>query len=400
MSSCPKVQTEAIKTRVGVAGMENQGRPWHALPIYLAFAATGVGVALPGVLLPVLMSQWHLRDEQGGTLLLFSWFGSSLANLLIRGSLRATMGWGALLTALSCYGFAELSLRDFPWIVGIYGLGLGLVMTSISLVRRKTAREPEREFIRLNLMWALGALACPSLAVRVFKSGNTQPLLLGFGGFFMLLGLWVFTRGTVRVDAPVAKAGRPRRMWDIFTTVPIGLLTMVFLVTGVEAATGGWLSTYASRANGLVAVTVAAPSCLWAGLLLSRMFWSLPGVKLSGWRVTLGSVGLVAASAVLLVASGGGIAMLVAAFGVGFGLGPVFPMLLAEALKYRESGGVFLIAGLGASAIPWLTGALSQRMSSLRYGLAAPMLSALLMLVLAVAYRRRNRDGGVQAESL
>ena len=130
------------------------------------------------------------------------------------------------------------------------------------------------------------------------------------------------------------------------------------------------------------------------------MFWSLPGVKLSGWRVTLGSVGLVAASAVLLVASGGGIAMLVAAFGVGFGLGPVFPMLLAEALKYRESGGVFLIAGLGASAIPWLTGALSQRMSSLREGLAAPMLSALLMLVLAVAYRRRNRDGGVQAESL
>jgi fucose permease len=93
--------------------------------------------------------------------------------------------------------------------------------------------------------------------------------------------------------------------------------------------------------------------------------------------------------------------MLIAAFGVGFGLGPVYPMLLVEALKYRESGAVFLIAGLGASAIPWVTGAISQRMSSLRYGLAAPMVSAVLMLVLAVAYRSRsagrNRDAGVEA---
>jgi fucose permease len=360
-----------------------------------------VGVALPGVLLPVLMAHWQLRDEQGGTLLLFSWFGSSLSNLLIRGSLRATMGWGALLTAFSCYGFAELSLREYPWIVGVFGLGLGLVMTSISLIRRKHTREPEREFIRLNLMWALGALACPSLAVKVFKSGNTEPLLWGFGLFFVVLSLWAFTRGVVRVDAPVEMPGKATHFWDVFAAIPVGLLVMVFLVTGVEAATGGWLSTYASRANGELAVTVAAPSCMWAGLLVSRMFWSLPRVKLTGWRVTVGSVGLVAASTVLLVGSGGGFAMLIAAFGVGFGLGPVYPMLLVEALKYRESGAVFLIAGLGASGIPWVTGAISQRMGSLRYGLAAPMVSAVLMLVLAVAYRSRsagrNRNAGVQA---
>jgi len=289
-----------------------------------------------------------------------------------------------------------LSLKDYPWIVGVFGLGLGLVMTSISLIRRKQTKEPEREFIRLNLMWALGALACPSLAVKAFKNGNTEPLLWGFGIFFVVLSVWSFTRGVVRVDVPVEKPGG-QRAWDMFTAVPLGLLVMVFLVTGVEAATGGWLSTYASRANGAVAVTVAAPSCMWAGLLVSRMFWSLPGVKLTGWRVTVGSVAMVAVSTVLLVAHSGGWTMLLAAFGVGFGLGPVYPMLLAEALKYRESGAVFLIAGLGASAIPWLTGYLSQRMNSLRYGLAAPMVSALLMLVLAVTYRVRRGDRSIEA---
>jgi fucose permease len=373
------------------------GRPWHALPIYLAFAATGVGVALPGVLLPVLMARWQLRDEQGGVLLLFSFLGSGLANLLIRGSLRATMGGGAVLTALSCWGFAELSLKEFPWIVGVFGLGMGLVMTSISLVRRKQVKEPEREFIRLNLAWALGALVCPALAVRVFKSGNTQPLLAGFGLFFVLVAVWVFTRSDVRVERQVIALGMRKHWWDSVTAIPLALLMMAFLVTGIESATSGWLSTYATRASGRVAVTIAAPSAMWAGLLLSRIFWSLPGVKLTGWRVTVGNVALVAASAVMLVASGGGTLMLVAAFGVGFGLGPVFPMLLIEALKYRESGAVFLIAGLGASAIPWLTGAISQRMSSLRYGLAAPMVSAVLMLMLAVSYRARRRHGSVEA---
>jgi fucose permease len=370
--------------------------------MYLIFAATGVGVALPGVLLPVLMARWQLKDEQGGVVLLFSFLGSSLSNLLIRGSLRATMGWGAVLTTLSCWGFAELSLKEFPWIVGVFGLGMGLVMTSISLVRRKHTLEPEREFIRLNLAWALGALVCPALAARVFKSGNTQPLLAVFGLFFLLAAGWIFSRGDVRVEKPAVKAGG-RHWWDSLTAVPVVLLMMAFLVTGIESATSGWLSTYAARESGRVAVTVAAPSAMWAGLLVSRLFWSLPQVKLTGWRVTLGSAGLLAVSACLLVASGGGVLMLVAAFGVGFGLGPVFPMLLVEALKYRESGAVFLIAGLGASAIPWVTGAVSQRMNSLRYGLAAPMVSAVLMLVLAVAYRARGGirrgDGGVEAKS-
>jgi hypothetical protein len=41
-------------------------RRLHALPLYLAFAATGVGVALPGVLLPVLLTQWQYGMSKAG----------------------------------------------------------------------------------------------------------------------------------------------------------------------------------------------------------------------------------------------------------------------------------------------------------------------------------------------
>jgi fucose permease len=371
--------------------VEFQKGPHRALPLYVAFAATGVGVALPGVILPLLLVKWQLKDGQGGTLLLLSWFGSSIANLLIRGSLRTTLAVGSLLTAASALGLAELSLRQFPWLMAIYGLGLGLAMTSINLVRQKQASEPKRELIRLNLIWALGALACPFLASRVLQSGNMRPLLLGLGALFLIFGVWTLTRRDIRVDVPALAAGRQRRPWDGFTAVPFGLLMMVFLVTGIEAATSGWLSTYASRANRELIVTVAAPASLWTGLLISRMFWSLPRTKLGGSRVILGNLGVVAASAILLVASGGGMLMLLAAFGIGIGLGPAFPILIAESLRYGESGVAFLFAGLGASALPWLTGVFSQSLGSLRNGLVVPMAAALLLFILAIANSRRNR---------
>ena len=364
----------------------------RALPLYVGFAGTGVGVALPGVLLPVLLVRWHLRDEQGGTLLLLSWFGSSLANLLIRRSLRNSLAAGYLLTASGALGMAELSLQRCPWVLAIFGLGLGLTMTSTSLLRQRQAQVKGRELIRLNLMWALGACACPSLAIRILENGNTGPLLLGFGAFFLLLGLWAWTRADVHLDGGNHKAGSFQwRDWAVLRAIPFPLLAMVFLVTGVEASMGGWLTTYANRANHLLALTIAAPTCLWAGLLLSRMVWSLPTMKLSGWRVLQGSLGLVVASAILLVVSGGGGVVLMAAFGVGFGLGPVYPLLVAEALTYGESGALFLIAGLGSSALPWLTGALSERRLSLREGLLVPATGALLMLALGIVQQSRHR---------
>lgn len=374
--------------------------PLHTQLLYVAFAATGVGVALPGVILPSLLVHGHLRDSQGGTLLLLAWLGSSVANLLIRGSLRSTLVVGSLLTAAGILGLAELSMQQYPWCMVLYGLGLGMTMTSINIMRQKQSQEPERELIRLNFMWALGALACPLLAARALQVGNLRPLLLGFGALFFVVGIWTLTQMDVRIQIPARVKEGQRRPWNRITAVPTALLAMVFLVTGVEAATGGWLSTYASRTNPIFAFTVAAPACLWTGLLLSRIFWSLPWVKFSGSRVMVGSLGVLAFSAILLVASGGGTLMLVAALGIGIGLGPTYPIFLAESLRYEESGVAFLIAGLGASAIPWLTGVFSQRLGSLQDGLLVPMTSALLLLLLAIAYSRRDSKVGIEPDSL
>lgn len=359
------------------------------LPLYIGFAATGVGVALPGAILPTLLLAWKLRDEQAGLLFLLAWCGSSAGALLVQGRMRVALTWGCLLTAAAALSLAWLPAAVAPLLMAIYGLGLGMAMTSISLIRQRTAPARELELIRLNLMWAIGACACPALAARTLINGSPRNLLVGFAAFFVCLAIWAcfFEPGDVTLQTDGIAAWRPLR---IFRFVPLPLILMAFLVTGTEASAGGWLATYARRANHDLALTIAAPTCLWAGLLLSRSFWSLPGTKLQPKNVVRGSLAVLAAAAVLLVASGGGVGLLLAAFGIGVGLGPVYPLLLANVLKFEECGTIFFLAGLGSACLPWITGVVSQQRSSLRQGLIVPMTASIVMLALALSFRWKD----------
>jgi fucose permease len=87
-----------------------------------------------------------------------------------------------------------------------------------------------------------------------------------------------------------------------------------------------------------------------------------------------------------LIATTSSIGVLLAAFGLGFGLGPVYPLLLALALDFKESGVIFFVAGLGSACLPWLTGLISNQHASLHVGLFAPAVAAVLMLALSLLF--------------
>jgi fucose permease len=86
----------------------------------------------------------------------------------------------------------------------------------------------------------------------------------------------------------------------------------------------------------------------------------------------------------VLVAWPGGWASVGAAFAVGFGAGPVYPLLIAMVLRRRETQGIFVLAGAGASAVPLMTGAVSGWLHSLSAGLCVPLAAAGVMAVLAM----------------
>jgi MFS transporter, FHS family, glucose/mannose:H+ symporter len=350
------------------------------MPLYLGFAATGIGVALPGALLPAMLLRWHLQDEQGGRLFLLAWIGSSLGALLVRGSLRTVLLCGSIAIALGATGLAISTGREASAYMALYGLGLGLAMTSISLIRQRQSGGSGTEMVRLNLLWATGACACPSLTIRALTVGNIRPVLCGLALCFAALAAWTVFQADLSIEAAGPKHANP---WTIFRTVPLGLILMTLLITGIEASAGGWLATFARRGGHPVAEVIAAPTCFWAGLLLSRLFWSVCDRWLTHDLTVRGSIALMAGASILLIASGNWLLILVAAFCLGFGIGPTYPLLLAWALRFQRGGAIFFLAGVGSACLPWLTGLVSAERHSLRVGLAVPMIATIVMVTLS-----------------
>ena len=367
--------------------------------IYLGFAATGVGMALPGSVLPALLAQWSLADRQAGLLFFLGWLGSSLGALLVRASRVRSLVLGTLLAALGAFGMAFSSRWSCFICMAIFGLGLGITMTSTSLLQ--SARNAERrgaELNRLNLVWALGACICPTLAEHSLRVASARIIFSSLGIFFAFVSLWIlaFERDPAAI-LPISEPSRNR--WSL-SLWPLSLVIVILLPTGIESSMGGWIAAYVQRTQQTIATTVTAGSCFWVGLMLSRTLAStILLMRRSERLVLIQSLCTVVAGAMLLIASKASVGILPGVFLVGFGLGPVYPLLLAIALQYSENTAIFFVAGLGSAFFPWLTGTVSSSTSSLRIGLVVPLAASVLMLALGLRVAAlTSKDGLVQLQ--
>ena len=362
--------------------------------LYAAFTATGVALVLPGALLPVLLARWSLSDEQAGLLFFLFFLGSMCGAVLSRGSLPGSIvrgcgaaALGAALLAVASHGMAFAAMA-------LFGMGLGIVMTSVSvLVSRRYAVDRAAHITRLNLLWALGACFGPGFELRGATAWGAQWMLYAIAGAFVVLGLLTF--GLVEhVEAEAVSTGAS--WWQQLRRTPAALLFLAPLATGIESAAGGWLATYSKRSGGTLGATIGAVTCFWAGLLLSRLVQSNRRIAASSGKTLLRlSPWLMSAALALLVAANGGVPVLVAALLLGLGIGPMYPSVLALVLHRGEGGNaVFVAAGIGASVLPLLTGLVSGWTGSLRFGLCVPLVGALVMALCGwMVTRRRDFSG-------
>jgi fucose permease len=160
---------------------------------------------------------------------------------------------------------------------------------------------------------------------------------------------------------------------------------VIFLPPGIESSMGGWIAAYVQRTEQTIATTVTAGTCFWAGLLLSRLLSSTVLLYRRYERqVLIQSLCTVVIGTSLLLATTETLGIVPGVFLVGFGLGPVYPLLLAIALQYSENTLIFFAAGVGSASLPWLTGIVSSATSSLRTGLLVPLAASVLMLALGL----------------
>lgn len=360
-----------------------RGNGRATIPLYLLFFVCGICCVLPGTLSPALIQRWGMTDRHVGWFFLAFWSGSSLGALAVRGRLFVWTAVGSVAVSLGAFLLAFSPASFAPGCVAIFGAGLGMVLTAISITCQQGVADRRAELVRLNLSWAAGAFACPTLVARALGTGRTGPVFLAAGWFFAMAAVWcAFLQP--RGPSISRKSGFRRGSWRELGKLPISLVIATPLSTGVEAAAGAWLATYAQREQHTLLITVAAPTCLWAGLMASRILESLPFGEAHSRRMLPVLLVAVFAGAFTILLFPAGTLLLFGALILGAGLGPLYPTLLARVMGTNEGAPVFFLAGVASALMPWMTGVLSTRFGSIRAGLAVPAGGAALMLLLGL----------------
>jgi FHS family glucose/mannose:H+ symporter-like MFS transporter len=373
--------------------------------LHLGFALTGVGTVLLGCILPRLSTQWHLRDKDAGLLLLVQFATSASGALLVRRNLWKTLACGYALFGAGGIGIFLLQQRSLP-VFAVYGLGLGLAMTSTNmLVGRHYPNRMGAALAILNFSWSAGAVACPLLVAQFLRHAAS-------GSAFGLLGLLVIPLALLPVladrhdfAAPMVSGPALAGIKEAATIIYFALLA--FLYVGMEASIGNWMSTYATRATAWkFAGGSLALALFWTALLLGRAMTPAMLGFLTERRLYRVSVIAAIAGISLLLAAHNPPVLLAGSALTGLALGPLFPLILSlflgEIGGSRNAGWVFAVAGLGGAVLSWLTGTVSSGTGSLRIGLMVPGAAALLMMAL-ITWRRTNQEGrttGTQQEAI
>ena len=372
-------------------------RPWltPTFAAHAAFVPTGVVTVLLGPVLPALSARWSLNDAQAGQLFTAQFLASTVGVgvsgflvprfgyrlIIVLGLLFMAAGVGSLPLGSRFVGMAS---------VACFGIGLGFAIPTCNLLVAEVNRTGRAAALSwLNFSWTLGAVACPFLLKPFQRAGRISAFFYVIACCVLLVSMllaWVSTPN------PHETKDRPstRSLAALLrTTAAIALGILFFVYVGTENAVGGWLASYAKRVmehSGTMWVTT--PSFFYGGLLAGRALAPIVLRKVAELRLARVSVVLVLLALIGLLLSRSMGAVFFSASLIGLGCAPIYPIIISLLSNLfgsdatRLGSAMFMLAGFGASCMPWLVGYVSTKMSSLAFGIGVPIAASVLMLAL------------------
>ena len=367
--------------------------------LYFGFILTGIGTNLLGCILPALSGLWSLSDSHSGFLFAAQFAGSSTGALLMQSNLHRSLVRGYLLLIAGACLFALSHGHLAPFILFLFGLGLGSAMTATSMLfGRMYTTNRGASLSLLNAFWGLGAVLCPLLATgwERFRSSNSIYLVLALAAAPPLLGFVAYSRylSGLRDDLAVSRSVQSK------LSLLIPLAIFAFLYVGVESSVSGWMMSYVHRL--LLSSNLYAPiatSFFWIALLVGRA--AAPAVLkvISESSLLMIALCVFLVSNVMLLMSHAPAMSIASATLAGLMLAPIFPLCISKVLAIAsgpsESRWVFAISGLGGAVVPWITGQVASARGSLRVGLAVPLVAGCVMLLLQLRTHTLMRRSNV-----
>lgn len=373
--------------------IEQQTGSRTVVPMQLAFALTGVGTTLLGSLLPSLSANWLLDDRGAGLLFAAQFCGSATGALLVGSNFfrSALRGHLLLITSALSIAFVRGEIRMLMFFT--FGLGLGLAMTSTSMWMGSIFPKRRGAVLSvLNAWWCLGAVISAPLAslwVSRFSPARFYSIL---GAALVLTLAPVLRNRQISMDKALEDASPEDIDWK-----QVAIFALIaFLYVGSETSVGGWLMSYVHRlpnSNGFLAPL--ATSCFWLALLCGRTISPFLLRRIEEAQLLSYAVFGAFISVVMLVLLRGALATVFSAACTGLTLGPIFPLCMARVLALMHdsprSKWTFSLSGVGAAALPALTGEVSTRAGSLHSGLLVPALALFVTSALMILDRVANR---------
>jgi fucose permease len=362
------------------------------LAAQLAFLPTGVLTTLLGPMLPMLIARWALNDTQAGNLFLVQ-FLAALVGVQLSGILLARFGYrpafllGLLLMASGAATLYAGSMQLGMASVGIYGLGLGLIIPTDSLLIAEICADSRTRAVNLlNFFWGFGAVLC-SLLVAWAAAHKMLPAFLGS----VSLSLVVLALAMWGLPFPPAARSEHKPRWRELARNPVLWLfaAVFFLYPGAETAVGGWIGSYVTRLGPQEAHWAPLmPAFFWSALTAGRALGTMFLSYFSERRVLRAGFATAAGGIILMLVASTLPGVIAGAMITGLSFATLYPITIARlsqrfGVAARSIGAVmFSLASIGPAVIPWLVGVVSQNTGSLRSGLLLPLVATVLLLLI------------------
>lgn len=339
---------------------------------FYAFIAIGIAEGGLGVLLPSILSTYHLTPATV-TLLFLSQMSGYMVAALASSLLSSRMGLARmlLLATITLTGALVIYALTAHWSVMVaagtlLGLGIGLIDAGIN-----TYIADQRNANLMGLLHAfygIGALLGPTLATTLLALGLGWRLvylhIAGIVGLTVAGMLWAVVYRYKPMAVRVLKEGTNARAslglaLRTPTVLVAGLLLLVYV--GTEASVGNWAYSVQSISRGTPELIAGySVSAYWLGLTVGRLSMGALIKRLGAVRTIDFSLALLTGGLVgwwLLPSQLWSLPL------IGFALAAIFPATIwlmpqrvSPSLVPAAIGFITSVASLGAATIPTIVG--------------------------------------------
>jgi fucose permease len=338
--------------------------PGRATPLALIGYANFLLLGWVGLLVPSLIRQVEhdLDQTDAGIAVFYLLFallyasGNFVGGLLVeRIGRRIVLSGAALLLAAGLIGMAVSPGWALFVVAGLpAGAGAGtLDGGGNGLFLALFVRARNGVLNLLHLFFSLGALIAPLVIGRLVEAGAEWRPIVGLSGIGALVigGLLASQRmpsGRHRRRGAVATPGvaLPARR----SMVPfVALAAAIAFYVASEIGVSSWLVRYLADAQ--LGVATLALSLFWGGLTLGRLVSAAVADRFDA--ITLGiASSILAAVALIAAVLSPSLPLAIALFAVGgFGLGPIYPLIMVIGGTLYPERLAAVSGGLGASAV-------------------------------------------------